>query len=73
MLSFDGVGGSADIAALNALISGVANNQEIDGDTNSDDVKVTFMDGSSITFYDMNTDIGAFTDFNDLTAVMVNN
>jgi hypothetical protein len=73
ILSFDGVGGGADITALNALISSVDNSQDYDLDGNNDDVQVTFTDGSSITFYDMNTDLGgAFTDFNDLTNVNVN-
>ena len=73
VLSFDGVGGSADVAALIALIASVENNQDFDLDGGNDDVRVNFTDGSSIIFEDLNTDLGgAFADFNDLTNVLVN-
>jgi hypothetical protein len=70
ILSFEGVGGAADVTELNSLIATVTNSQDLDDDGNNDDVTVDFTDGSSITFFDLNTELGGdFTDFNDLTNV----
>ena len=71
ILSFGGVGGSSDVLALNSLIDNVQNSQDFDGDGQNNDVLVAFIGGNSITFEDLNSEIGDFSDFTNWANVVV--
>ena len=71
ILSFDGVGGTMDVTQLNTN-STFENNLDLGvGAAGANDVRVTFTDGSSIVFADLNTDlVGDLTDFAQLNTLV---